>query len=150
MHHKEINVFSLKKLLGNEMANETWKRLLLHPTCSRSVVRRTYNTLSSIVVVHRPDKQEMQGWIPYERDYPFVPLCYHSITLLFSHNSFQHFQDPLLYFKLNSLCGNSCCSWLYFPVTFQITNQNWSTGDSKVLYKSIQIIKRLYKNTDSI
>jgi hypothetical protein len=25
MHHKEINVFSLKKLLGNEMANENWK-----------------------------------------------------------------------------------------------------------------------------
>jgi hypothetical protein len=30
------------------------------------------------------------------------------------------------YFKLHLLCGNNCCFWLYFPVTFQIRNRSWS------------------------
>ncbi len=54
--------------------------------CSYLVVRRTQSTLSSIVVVRLPGKQEMQGSIPCEEDYPFVPFCCHSITLLLSHN----------------------------------------------------------------
>ncbi len=50
------------------------------------VVRRTQSTLSSIVAVHLPGKQERQGSIPCEGDYSFVQFCCHSITLLLSHN----------------------------------------------------------------
>jgi hypothetical protein len=49
-------------------------------SASPLVVRRTQITLSSIVVVCLPSKQEMQGSIP------FVPFCCHSITLVLSYN----------------------------------------------------------------
>ncbi len=57
---------------------------LLHPKCSPLVVRWTQSTLSSIVIVRLPDKQEMQGSIPCEGDCSFVPFCCYFITLLFS------------------------------------------------------------------
>jgi hypothetical protein len=45
-----------------------------------------------IVVVRLSGKQEMQGSILCEGDYPFLPFCCHSIVLLSSHNKlYYHF-----------------------------------------------------------
>ncbi len=63
---------------------------MLHLKSSTLVVKRTLNTLSSIVIVRLPGNQEMPRSISSERDYPFVPFCCHFITLLLSHNNKEH------------------------------------------------------------
>ncbi len=55
------------------------------------------STRTSIVVVRLPGKQEMQGSIPCEGDYPFVPFCCHSIPLLERKNCS----------KFEQICSNS-------------------------------------------
>ncbi len=51
---------------------------MLQPKCSLLVIRRIKSTLSSMVV-RLPGEQEMQGSIPYERDYPLVLFYCHFI-----------------------------------------------------------------------